>query len=328
MMKQHQDSSSSFAFHCIEKLIGFTFLASYLWLMSWIMMTSSTSSSSIISSSFPSFFPSIVHAKIVLCCSLINMISHLAAVLNLLQEALVINILIGVGFDIISSSLYLYYTARFAATFTTSSNSNNILMMCIILGFDLAVHLRAIFLFTSLERLKSVVTSATNNLKGQPGPYLLDHLFAYSSDIGKHIFYFYLSFKNCGGWKRSVQIGMVVVSILIIGVSLYRWFLVVSTSTKPATVKQFSSSAMTPTKPITSATLSIQKVSNNKARNTNGESSSCVCNCQACQNQTFLSILPQFCDLWFCTFEEILDKIEQATTTITTPHVAATKKTI
>jgi hypothetical protein len=145
----------------------------------WWLQTNSKSSS-IIS------FPSWIHAWIVLVCAWLNVVSHMTVVMNCLNDGLVISILVGVGFDLASSVLYLCYTHHRPSW-----------LYYLWSIWDLTIHLRALLFFRSVDRMQAVVTSATNSLKGNPGPYYLDHFFAYT-DAGKHILYLGMAIQSCG----------------------------------------------------------------------------------------------------------------------------------
>ena len=127
----------------LEKVVGFSVLAGYL------VGFATTGQIA---------FPSILDARLVVFLSFFNVISHMAVIWNLLNDAYVISILVGVGYDLACSALYMQYTS-------TSS-----LLGMWLLG-DFLLHLRALFLYTSLDRMQSVVKAASNNLKSIPGPF-------------------------------------------------------------------------------------------------------------------------------------------------------------
>jgi hypothetical protein len=247
-----------------EKLLGWSFLILYFGVIWWLQTKSK--SSSIIS------FPSWIHAWIILVCAWLNVMSHMAVVMNCLNDGLVISILVGVGFDVASSVLYLCYT-----------HSPWLYLWSI---WDLMIHLRALLFFKSVDRMQAVVTSATNNLKGNPGPYYLDHFFAYT-DAGKHLLYLGMAIQSCG-WKISVSTTLGVVLVLLGGISIVQQ-------------AQGNVARSTPMARISVATITTTR---NEAKP--------LCDCGTCRDVTSFSIVPRLCDLWFCTFEELLQKIDQA----------------
>lgn len=52
--------------------------------------------------------------------------------------------------------------------------------------YHMIIHVRALRLNTSLERLNKVLIGALNNLRGIPGDKFQDHIFAYT-DLGSHL---------------------------------------------------------------------------------------------------------------------------------------------
>lgn len=238
-----------------EKVVGFCILGSFLGILGSLGRIS---------------FPTSCQAKLVLAFSMLNVISHLAVVWNLLNDVFVISILVGVGFDVLSLVLYATCAQQWP--------------MRLWLFGDFFIHFRALLLHASIHRMESVVTSATNNLKGIPGPYYFDHFFAYT-DNGTHLLFLIASIQTCG-WKISLQISGVV-TILVLTMAIYS-----------------CSSSTTSTRKMPAARLLMTSSSPAKRP---------VCDCPTCRKDTCLSIRP-LCELWFCTFEELLQKIDQAKT--------------
>ena len=183
------------------------------------------------------------------------------------HDTYVLSILIGVGFDVVSQIMYatwwwcwsssslsstrstattvpinetihdmdstgnmeqygwLFMTVPSAMTLTTT------LVVLLILLTNLYLHLRALFIASSsslsLKRLQSVVQSAWNNLRGDPGPMFADHAFAYT-DLATHVFQLVTVWRKgivpSFGWNQntgptclliSVVVGIVLVGILL-----------------------------------------------------------------------------------------------------------------
>jgi hypothetical protein len=154
-------------------------------------------------------FPSSAHAWLVFGCSFLNLVSHTAVITNLLNDGLVLSILVGVTFDVTSSLLYLW-------CFRHHQLSPILLLWS---TGNLAAHVRALFLYTGWDTMKSVVISATNNMKGKPGPFGLDHVFAYS-DTGNHLAYFLLVVRETMGNDSSLP-RTAAVSVLILAPAMF-----------------------------------------------------------------------------------------------------------
>jgi hypothetical protein len=256
-----------------EKVIGFSILTLYLGVFAGF-------------SGQQISFPSQFRARLVLVCALLNVISHMAVIWNCLNDVYVISILVGVGFDTLSSALYLQ------SSISTHSSPSWLLWLWL-LG-DFCMHLRALFLYTSVDRVESVVTSATNNLQGNPGPYCMDHFFAYT-DNGKHLLFWITAMQTCG-WKVSLQISAVIVTLVLAMDMILYYFYYNRRGTTSTTRK-------TPAARLSTSTCSKNTNKQRKPRP--------ICDCHACRNQTAFSIVPSLCDLWLCTFEELLQKIDQ-----------------
>ena len=153
---------------------------------------------------------SILFNSFIMSTSSLNVISHSAVVLGALNDTYVLSILVGVGFDVITRILQLIWWIQITTTtiiisfqrqeedinnnintnINTNANYYNTILLCSVLTiiyiYHMIIHVRALRMNYSYERLSSVLTGALNNLRGIPGDKFQDHLFAYS-DLGSHI---------------------------------------------------------------------------------------------------------------------------------------------
>ena len=138
---------------------------------------------------------------IVAAASLINVLSHSAVALGMLNDTYTISIMVGVGFDILSRSLtgswWIYLSMLSNSNDMESSTSalSTILLQGMILSmflYQMHVHITALYLNHNIGRLKNVLHSSLNNLRGIPGKRWKDHLFAYT-DLGFHVLPFLLA---------------------------------------------------------------------------------------------------------------------------------------
>ena len=132
--------------------------------------------------------------------SLLNVMSHSGVVLGALNDTYVISILIGVGFDVMTRILQLIWWIDITwSSFSREALSNEVIdktklhntagflaVLATIYVYHMIIHVRALRLNTSLERLNKVLTGALNNLRGIPGDNFQDHVFAYT-DLGGHL---------------------------------------------------------------------------------------------------------------------------------------------
>ena len=267
-------SKSFLSSRVIEKACGIGFLILYMKFISILGIHTSVQT-----------FTSPFQAYLVSGFSLCNVISHTAVVMNLLNDGLLISILLGVSFDVVSCVVYFW---------SIRNNPLNISLMIWTSG-TFSLHLRALLLSTSLNRASAVVTSAVNNLRGIPGPWLSDHLFAYT-DLGLHMSFFILAIRETiGKGSTSKAIGLAI-SFIAPLILLFRQFLAPLPNSHPK-----SNADGTYRQPP----IAQLHVLHNKARP--------VCDCKVCRQQTAFSVAPPYlCELWYCNFEELLVKIEQA----------------
>jgi hypothetical protein len=127
----------------------------------------------------------------VLVCALINITSHVLVLVGRLQHVYVISILIGVGWDVLSSLLYVATLVQHLKMndFSGMNNLQHSPMLLIWISqwaWNWLLHLRALRFWANPRSLESVIQSAHNNLRGIPGYYGKDHIFAYT-DLGNHV---------------------------------------------------------------------------------------------------------------------------------------------
>ena len=238
---------------------------------------------------------------IVAAASLINVMSHSAVALGMLNDTYTISIMVGVGFDILSRSL----TGAWWIYLSMLSNSNDlesrttaistILLQGMILSmflYQMHVHVTALYLNHNIDRLKNVLHSSLNNLRGIPGKRWKDHLFAYT-DLGFHVLPFLLAM---GLLKRQDAVRAIFYSALFL-VSIFY-----------GTLHTIPLNSDTNTKSISS----LLTIFNNETLD---------CNCEVCLNAkrrrtstkptsfTF-NPLDGICKLWLCSFTDLQQVLE------------------
>ena len=236
---------------------------------------------------------------IVSLCATLNVLSHAAVVLLVLDDALVLSILIGVGFDVFSQVAYIAMWMVLSINITQCKDVNDycairlyeVSFTFILLassGYHLHEHVVALQLYKTHQRLKTVVRSALNNLIGQPGYYGIDHFFAYT-DLGSHFFHLLVSSLFLGTY-RAVKLVLVILFFVIIGNFLH--------------INRSSPSGMRLSPNNDKITLQV---------NAKGKP---ICACSTCRkNGSFIISVKDrsLCKLWFYSFRDllkILDKIE------------------
>jgi len=141
--------------------------------------------------------------------SMVNVLSHFGVALGLLDDALIISILAGVGIDILTRLLQLIWWIYLHSEKNTSTvDMRTVCLLCFLSGmyyYHMEVHVRALYVFlpskksvspskplssttkvNDYESIRKVLSSALNNLQGIPGQGYRDHLFAYT-DLGSHL---------------------------------------------------------------------------------------------------------------------------------------------
>jgi hypothetical protein len=155
-------------------------------------------------------------------------------------------------------------------------------------------HIRALLLSSSATRLQSVVKSAWNNLRGEPGQSYQDHIFAYT-DLGYHVFHTLAALRIVGWSLRTglMILGTLTAVVIAIFLGGSNW------STSP------------PENLLPPGLLRISKEGKQ------------VCSCHVCcaggagtKEKAFSIDMTRFqlCDLWFQSFGQmctILDDLEQ-----------------
>ena len=155
---------------------------------------------------------------LVLIASFLNSASHTAVILNLLEDTMIISILIGVSFDVLSELLYLSFWARLSQMPSIHLPKPFVLLYAICATYHLAVHVRALLMTRSFRRLESVVRSAYHNIIGYPGDSCyVDHFFAFS-DTAFHLFHLGVVSVHLVGLGKSVQIiGAALMVVMFLG---------------------------------------------------------------------------------------------------------------
>lgn len=256
-----------------EKLIGLVVFAAYYWLLSHLWNWDS----------YPST-PSL-GALAVVVCAFWNSVSHWAVVLQALNSGRVWYIVIGAVFDLFSCILYL----------VVLSSRDTHPLLWILSFYDLGVHYSKLVALMDpnpdLRRVQDMVASAVNNLQGKPGRYWKDHLFAYM-DTSQHCFYLVVGVTIVGWELTATAIGS---SLFWAGMSYLAWSVIFPTE---STTKR------------TTPRASLHRLSTTPS---SGKAPKAFCSCRSCEKKaTCFSIYPDFCELWHCTFEELLDKLGQA----------------
>jgi len=176
--------------------------------------------------------------SLVASMSLLNALSHGAVVLGALHDTYVLSILVGVGFDVMTRIIQLVWWARLSmiafeehykmkddyATindyYDIPATTSFLVALSFVYVFHMVIHVQALRMNLSHERLVKVLRSALNNLRGVAGNRYEDHIFAYS-DLGGHLAPFWLSFYSLKQ-QQAILLGVwilvlwIVVSALIL----------------------------------------------------------------------------------------------------------------
>mmetsp|Transcript_29099 Transcript_29099/g.42484 ORF Transcript_29099/g.42484 Transcript_29099/m.42484 type:complete len:333 (+) Transcript_29099:119-1117(+) len=308
--------SNSFTQHCIGILI-------LLFTISTLNLSLSQNNHHNLSQNNDNTSSNTLLSTIVFICSFINTASHISVVAGTLQEVLVLSILIGVSFDVVSQLLYVTFLMTTHSIVTNnddtfmirySSNNNALHVLHLLFGMmiipsffvlQIMLHIRALRLHVSYSRMNQVVQSAQNNIMQKPGRCYVDHLFAYS-DLGHHVFYFMLSSRFLG-WVRVVRIlfGLVVVVVIVMGIVVVAW-------------KWYHSDINTTT--IHPPNMTQNNNKNEKPPLLVMQDGKPVCSCNVCQNKrnndhqqsAFLVDVKNgvLCKLWFMTFGQLCTLME------------------
>lgn len=132
-----------------------------------------------------------------MAASFLNVMSHSAVVLGAFNDTYVLSIIVGVGFDVFTRILQLIWWIHITMiSFESRSEKRGLMddvfttsylfILAIIYVYHMIIHLRALRMNSSYQRLKKVLSGALNNLRGIPGERFHDHFFAYS-DLGAHL---------------------------------------------------------------------------------------------------------------------------------------------
>ena len=93
-----------------------------------------------------------------------------------------------------------------------------LVVLGIVYSYQILIHMRALRMNTSYDRLTKVLRSALNNLRGIVGEGFEDHIFAYS-DLGGHVAPFSLSFCLLKQ-KQSLPYGCWIFVLLVVASAL------------------------------------------------------------------------------------------------------------
>ena len=155
-------------------------------------------------------------------------------------------------------------------------------------AYNLRAHCRAgLGLTASMDRLESVVRSAQNNIIGEPGPYHLDHVFAFT-DLGFHLWQLAASGNALGGVFacRALATVAVLVGAVLVAARAIR--------------AVDSRSGHSEERPRLEATPRLEV-----------RRGLTICHCRACRGETAFRICPGgVCALWSCSFSRLLDAID------------------
>jgi hypothetical protein len=228
-------------------------------------------------------------------CSSLNILSHTAVVAQMLNEAHIINILLGVSFDMFSQILY---ACMWISTLTTTQSEIQtdeakskwkwvgacIWICASVIQFGL--HARALRLWSSRSRLESVVKSAHNNILGDPGKFYLDHLFAYT-DLAGHVVAF-RAVARATSWSYSLCVMLVVTISLMLALWIIR-------QTRSPMIRQTRRTNPSPT------FLKLNTTSDRKLI--------IDCKCPSCQTKTRSAwITWPLCESWYLSFQQLLQE--------------------
>mmetsp|Transcript_10906 Transcript_10906/g.16507 ORF Transcript_10906/g.16507 Transcript_10906/m.16507 type:complete len:349 (+) Transcript_10906:152-1198(+) len=273
--------------------------------------------------------------------SFINVLSHSAVALGFLNDTYVLAILLGVGFDVATRTLYLVWWTHITCTLTLPvyhksgknvmstegqgqehDHDNGVyltswffeqsfidptLILLLILAtlyiYHMIIHVRALYMNHSRQRVQNVLAGALNNLRGIPGKGYTDHLFEYT-DLGIHLLAFILSAKLLQSQDALF------VALYLLGMLLIISYIALSRIPLKDEMKNTSNSKL----------MSMMQL---------GASidSRIMCRCGACSKRkrrqtkrgrgdhpvsfTFNKI-DGICQLWLCSFEQLSNLLRSA----------------
>mmetsp|Transcript_19854 Transcript_19854/g.41794 ORF Transcript_19854/g.41794 Transcript_19854/m.41794 type:complete len:342 (+) Transcript_19854:205-1230(+) len=174
--------------------------------------------------------------SMVMAASLWNVISHAAVVLGALHDTYVLSILVGVGFDVLTKILVTVWWAHLTSIlsfiligqqhsiiptkYDCAISASFLLTQFVIHVYQMVIHVKALRMNQSYERLVRTLHSSLNNLRGIAGGKYEDHIFAYS-DLGGHLAPLILSHLLLSrveavwvGWCAFLGLAMVSVGVL------------------------------------------------------------------------------------------------------------------
>jgi len=257
----------------------------------------------------------------VLLCASLNSVSHFKVVSGQLGDAYTVSILLGVGFDVLSTMVYASYWFEFGGLDSRRSINDlspQLLLMKMVIcgGFVFAttllmIHVRALFyMASSMTCLKSVVTSAWNNVKGDPGPWYLDHLFAYS-DWGYHIFHVKYVAQHTQLVHDSFMSAKVVNGLLALTAGVASMFILychLERVTREQEQHLGSSRQAPPPASTCTSLLRVAYPNTSQLFNKRNQCAKPICHCPACQGTRAFCLdwqRGQLCTLWFQSFGQL-----------------------
>ena len=268
----------------------------------------------------------------IMATSLLNVVSHSAVVLGALNDTYVISIIVGVGFDVMTRILqfvwwmhitWISWLHQFQPEREVQVNvgeKNDMLkflslvpngksdtrtygwtiLYMLVLGtmytYHMIIHVRALRMNDSQERLVKVLNGASNNLRGIPGKGLFnDHFFAYT-DLGGHLLPFGLS-ATLLYRQHALLASLQVLAIVVL-------FSYVTLSRIPLNGFIDDGNSSDYDKHKLMALI----------RMPSSVSKSIICGCEACQKRGIrqckdcsftLNCRDGVCQLWLCSFETL-----------------------
>ena len=260
----------------------------------------------------------------------LNVTTHAGVVLGALEDTLTISILIGVGFDVLTRFLQVWWWIRLVDGLTTLSSSKTSaatteeeesffvvdhlfhVSMSILFIYQMHIHIRALCIVNcrSYDHVHSVVTGALHNLRGISGEnWSEDDWFAYS-DLTLHLLPLLLSGKILLSILiespiESNKVGRGSATTLLVLLGLSSWLAMSpSYSSSPPTTKSTENGTGDP-----SSTRSELKITVDSDRN------SIQCSCDACTRRRqrtgsracafVCSPNDGLCAMWLLSFEDV-----------------------
>jgi len=156
--------------------------------------------STIIEHSCPLSKPNQILTGFVCASSFLNVSSHGLVAMGMLDDTYVLSILLGVGFDVATRVLYLIWWICLTRALQQSNNEGDTMdgmewdlstiFFYVVNGtsyiIHMIIHVRALFMYSSHDRLNDVLNNALNDIRGVPGKAYRNFIFVYT-DLGSHM---------------------------------------------------------------------------------------------------------------------------------------------